>query len=158
MNTNEDTERNAVLHIVEMFLPLFSQQRWDEWIDLWADDGMLEFPFAPSGRRNSYVGKTEILAYMMPLAGKMKIEEVSYHNVYSMLDPKIVCMELGIKARIVKTGAPYNQRYISIFEMKDGKVWRYREYWNPMVSMEANGGREAWTNAIGTPEPAGGAS
>ena len=48
--------------------------------------------------------------------------------------------------------APYNQKYISIVEMKGGKVSLYREYWNPIVSMDANGGREAWTAAFGSPE------
>lgn len=74
-NTGED-ERAAALNIVELFLPLFSQKRWDEWIELWSDNGVLEFPFAPPGRRNRYVGKADILAYMTPVAGKMKVDEI----------------------------------------------------------------------------------
>jgi uncharacterized protein len=152
MSQAEENQRAAIQHILQSYLHLFAQQRWDEWIDLWADDGVLEFPFAPSGRRRRYVGKPEILAYMKPLAGRMKIEELEYFRVHPMLDPAMSCIEMGIKGRIQKTDTPYNQKYVSIIEMKGGKLSLYREYWNPIVSMDANGGRDAWTAAFGSPE------
>ena len=64
-------------------------------------------------------------------------------------------MELGIKAHITATGAPLNQKYVCFFETKGGKLWHYREYWNPLVSMDANGGRDAWTAKFGSPEREG---
>ena len=153
MSQDAETERAAIQHKVQSYLYLFAQQRWDEWIDLWADDGVLEFPFAPPGRRRRYVGKPDILAYMKPLAGRMKVEELEYFHVHSMLDPTMSCLEMGLKGRILETDASYNQKYISIVQTRGGKVSLYREYWNPIVSMDANGGRDAWTAAFGSPEP-----
>jgi uncharacterized protein YbjT (DUF2867 family)/ketosteroid isomerase-like protein len=152
VSQDAENKRAAIQHILQNYLHLFSQQRWDEWIDLWADDGVLEFPIAPPGRRRRYVGKPEILAYMKPLAGRMKVEEVEYFRVHPMLDPAMSCVEMAVRGRILKTDAPYNQKYISIIETKGGKVSRYTEYWNPLVSIDANGGREAWTAAFGSPE------
>ncbi len=152
MSQDAETERAAFQRTLQSYLQLFSQQRWDEWIDLWTEGGVLEFPFAPPGRRRRYVGKPAILAYMKPLAGRMKIDEVEDFHVRPMLDPAMSCLEMGVKGRILATGGPYNQKYISIVEMKGGKVSLYREYWNPIVSMDANGGREAWTAAFGSPE------
>jgi uncharacterized protein len=140
------------MKIVESYLPLFAQQQWDEWIDLWADDGVLEFPYAPPGRRSRYVGKSEILAYMRPLGGKMDVKEIEYQRVYPMLDPAMVVMEVGIVAEIVATGAQLRQKYVCVFQSRAGKLWQYREYWNPIASMDANGGRDAWTRAFGKPE------
>lgn len=154
MNEDPHTQRTAVQHILESYLGLFSQQRWDEWIDLWAEDGVLEFPFAPPGRRSRYVGKTEILAYMKPLGGRMKSEGVEYYRVHPMLEPRNTCFEVGLKGQITETGATYVQKYISIVETRDGKIVLYREYWNPLVSIDANGGREAWTAGFGQPEDA----
>jgi uncharacterized protein len=152
VSQDAENERAAIHHILQSYLFLFSQQRWDEWIDLWADDGVLEFPFAPLGRRRRYVGKPDILAYMKPLAGRMKLEELEYLHVHAMLDPAMSCLEMGIKGRIVETDAPYDQKYIAVVETRDGKVSLYREYWNPIVSMDANGGRDAWTAEFGSPE------
>jgi uncharacterized protein len=155
---SEDTknERAAIQHILQSYLYLFSQQRWDEWIDLWSDDGVLEFPFAPPGRRRRYVGKADILAYMKPvamrMAGRVKVAGVEYFHVHPMFNPTMSCLEMGVKGRVVETGALYDQKYISIIETKGGKLSCYREYWNPIVSMDANGGRGAWTAAFGSPE------
>ena len=156
MTQDAENERPALQQILQSYLVLFSQQRWDEWIDLWADDGVLEFPFAPPGRRSRYVGKPDILAYMKAVAvrmeGRIKSEGLEYFRVHPMLDPARACVEMGVKGRILESGAPYHQKYISIVETKDGKVSLYTEYWNPIVSMDANGGRDAWTAAFGSPE------
>jgi uncharacterized protein len=162
MSQDAENERAAIQNILQSYLSLFSQRRWDEWIDLWADDGVLEFPFAPSGRRHRYIGKPDILGYMKAVAERMgariKSEGLEYFHVHPMLDPSTICLEMGVKGRILETGAPYHQKYISIIEMKGGKVALYREYWNPIVSMDANGGRDAWTASFGSPEQEGAAS
>ncbi len=156
MSQDAQNERDAIQHIVQRYLYLFSQQSWDEWIDLWADDGVLEFPFAPTGRRSRYVGRSDILAYMKAvaerMAGRIKSEGLDSFVMHPMLDPSTFCLEMGIKGRVLETDAPYLQKYISIIETKGGKLSLYREYWNPLVSIDANGGREAWTAAFGSPE------
>jgi ketosteroid isomerase-like protein len=152
MTDVEDVERAALSRLVETFMSLFSQQRWDEWIELWADDAVLEFPFAPAGRRSRYAGKLAILAYMKPLAGRMKLDQMEYLDIHPMRDPTMACMELGIRGHIVATGASFRQKYISIIETRQGRLLRYREYWNPLIAMDANGGREAWIAAFGSPE------
>ena len=156
MSQDAENERDAMQQMVQRYLYLFSQQSWDEWIDLWADDGVLEFPFAPAGRRSRYVGKPDILAYMkavaVRMAGQIKSEGLDYFHMHPMLDPSAFCLEMAVRGRILETGAPYLQKYISIMEMRGKKLSLYREYWNPLVSMDANGGREAWTAVFGSPE------
>jgi ketosteroid isomerase-like protein len=151
-----ETARDAIQQIVQRYLYLYAQQSWDDWIDLWADDGVLEFPFAPAGRRSRYVGKADILAYMKAvparMAARIRSEGLDYFDIRPMLDPAMVCLEMGVKGRILETGAPYLQKYVSIIETRSGKLSLYREYWNPLVSMDANGGREAWTATFGSPE------
>ncbi len=156
MNQDAENERAVVQGLVQRYLYLFAQQNWDDWIDLWADDGVLEFPFAPAGRRSRYVGKSEILTYMQAvatrMAGRIQSEGLDYFRLHPMLEPSTACLEMAVKGRVLETGAPYAQKYVSIVEARDGKVSLYREYWNPLVSMDANGGREAWTAAFGSPE------
>ncbi len=38
---------------------------------------------------------------------------------------------------MLTTGKPYHQRYISVVQMKDGKIFRFRDYWNPLIVLEA---------------------
>lgn len=61
-----------------------------------------------------------------------------------MTDPSVACVELSIRGTMAGSGAPYNQRYVVIFETQDGLIKHYREYWNPLVVMNAYGGLDAW--------------
>lgn len=162
MTHSDDARPASIPTLLQSYLALYAQQRWDEWIDLWADDGVLEFPFAPAGRKSRYAGKTEILAYMKATAARMgariKSEGLEYFTVRPLEDPSAACLEMAVRGRLLETGAPYRQTYISIIETRGGKISLYREYWNPLVSIDANGGREAWTAAFGSPQPDGGAA
>src|SRR3984893_15001883 len=85
VSRDTENERAAIQHILQSYLYLFSQQRWDEWIDLWADDGVLEFPFTPAERRRRYVGTTDILDYMKPMSGRIKVKELELLPACTML-------------------------------------------------------------------------
>ena len=152
--TDTEAERAATLALTNQYLALFAQKDWAGFAALWAEDGVLEFPYAPPGRRSRYVGKADIVAYMQGVSGRMTAGGLQYYDVHPMLDPAKVCIEMGLSGTIVATGLPIAQRYVSIVETKGGRIWRYREYWNPIASMDANGGRDAWTAAFGSPETA----
>ncbi len=156
MRQDPEHEPTKLQQLVQRYLHLYSLQHWDEWIDLWTDDGVLEFPYAPAGRRCRYAGKADILAYMKAaasrMAGRIKVEGLDYFRMHPMLDPDTGCFEMAVKGRIVGTEAPYDQKYISIIETNDGRISLYREYWNPVVSIDASGGRAAWAAAFGSPE------
>ena len=128
---------------------------WKEWIELWAEDGELEFPFAPGGRQRTYRGKAEILAYMSAASGRVAVDSLAHVRLHPMLDPKAAVVELAIEGHVPESGATYNQVYVLFFETRAGKLWRYREYWNPLISIDAMGGRETWTERFGSPTAAG---
>ena len=126
--TPEETRaRKNTEKLVEAYQALIAAGRLDEWIELWAEDGVLEFPFAPKERRHAYHGRAEILAYMRAAIGRMAIEGVERVKNYQMLDPQIAVVEATIRGR-TSLGRPYNQSYVIFFETEDGKLKHYREY------------------------------
>ncbi len=139
-----DQVHSATLKLANDYLTLLSAQRWNEWIAPWADEGELDFPFAPSGRQRSYRGKDEILAYMRATAGRVAIDGIAYSRIFPMQEPQMAIAELAIRGHVPTSGVAYNQSYVAFFETRKGKLWHYREYWNPLVSIDALGGREAW--------------
>ena len=62
--SDDNAIRQHTLSIVQSYLALLSQGRWNEWGDLWADDSVLEFPYAPEVAVSRYVGRDAIVAYM----------------------------------------------------------------------------------------------
>lgn len=152
----EDELRAKTFELASAYQTLLGQGRWEDWIELWAEDGELDFPFAPVGRQRTYRGKREILAYMRATPGRVSIDGVDKIQFFAMHDPEIAVAELTVKGHIPATGAPYNQSYVLFFEARRGKLWRYREYWNPLVSIDAMGGeREDWASGFGSPAPEG---
>jgi uncharacterized protein len=149
----QDAEvRDQTLKLVESYQTLIARQRFDEWIELWAEDGSCEFPFAPEGRKRLYTGKQEIYAYMTAYPGRFAIDSIAMMRVHPMADPEVAAVELAINGRALPSGRPYNQRYVAFLEAKAGRIWRYREYWNPLISIETFSGLDAWSSGFGLPE------
>ena len=57
--SSDDETCAATLRLVGAYQSLLGQKRWETWIDLWAEDGVFDFPFAPHGRQRTYRGKAE---------------------------------------------------------------------------------------------------
>ncbi|WP_213773077.1 PhzA/PhzB family protein [Bradyrhizobium sp. dw_78] len=117
--------------------------------------GVLEFPYAPAGRRRAYQGKADILAYVKQATGKVAADAVEQMRISPMLDPGMMVVELSIKGRARANDAPYNQSFIIFFEVQDGKLRRHREYWNPLITIDAIGDRDKWTAGFGFPKEPG---
>ena len=141
---SEDVRRRTLETAQAYLLTLGDLERW---IELWHDDGVLEFPFAPPGRPTTYRGKEAILNYMRAASSRIVTEGVDDLRVHAGDDPQVVVAEISARGRLAQSGARYDQRYVCVFEMRDGLVWHYREYWNPLVSMEAYGGLDEWLAA-----------
>jgi len=143
MSPQDDKVRERTLELARSYMMLLKDRRFAEWAELWADDGVCEFPYAPEGRR-LLEGKKAIYAYMTSYPDVMAIDSVAEMRVHPMLDPEVAAVELAINGRALTTGRPYNQRYVIFIEARGGKIRRYREYWNSLISIEAFGGVDPW--------------
>lgn len=133
----DDDVREVNLGLMQQYQTLLLEHRFDEWIELWADDGICEFPFARPERPKILKGKAEILSYMTAFPSWFTVEGVDELRVYQGTDPNVVIVEMKIRAHAVDSGKPYNQRFVIVAEARDGKLSHYREYSNPLVSAEA---------------------
>ena len=139
-----EEQRKQTIETAQSYLRLLQAQDWDKWINLWADDAVLEFPFAPKNRPSVYRGKQDILTYISSTTRSIVVDSVAELNISPMFDPNMLVIELTINGHLLSNGASYNQRYVTFFEFESGKIKYYREYWNPIISIEAYGGYEAW--------------
>lgn len=146
---DQENARNQTLALLERYQMLIMSKDWDNWIELWADDGVCEFPFAPKGHVQKLVGKSDILDYMSGYPGEIEIENVLEMRVHAMAEPNVISAELSVSGRVASTGRPYNQSYVVFIETEGGKIAKYREYWNPLVTIEAYGSLDAWLSHAG---------
>ncbi|HEY9844969.1 MAG TPA: nuclear transport factor 2 family protein [Candidatus Caenarcaniphilales bacterium] len=135
--TNHNTatrERNQ--QGVKDFLALLKAKDFDKWIELWADDGIQEMPYAPPGLPAPIEVKTAIQRYSkgLPKAGsRMSCPDLT---IYPRLDPDGVLAEYRGEIDIAATNRASNNRYCALFHLHNGQAL-FKEYFNPTLLNEA---------------------
>lgn len=136
MNTKEQI-RNAAQQTFKNHLEFLSSGRIKEWVDLFKEDGILEFPYGPKDFPTSVSGKEELYEYMknFPNHFEVKFDNLLFHATE---EPTLIIAEFTSDGHALSTGKPYIQKYISVVTTDDeGKIIRYVDFWNPMVALEA---------------------
>ena len=113
----------------------------DDFLDLFAENAVFEFPFAPTGTPERLEGKVAIAQHAHRLAPVLEFGELTLGPVYRSGDTTV--FEAFCQGRGVEAGLPYDQKYICIVKLQDKKIVRYQDFWNPLVLISALGGQEA---------------
>ncbi|GAA1002541.1 hypothetical protein Aple_000800 [Acrocarpospora pleiomorpha] len=106
------------------------------WLDLFHEDIVFEFPFAPAGRPQRLNGKSEVAEYMSHLPGAIQVEEAPSVLIHETTDPETIIIEMSVKGHVTATGTPYAQSYVVVLVVKDGLITLYRDYWNPLAALD----------------------
>ncbi|MFY4722831.1 nuclear transport factor 2 family protein [Streptomyces sp. LaBMicrA B280] len=103
------------------------------WVALWAEDGLMEFPFAPDGRPRRLEGKEAIAAYMRPYPDHIDLHDFPDLRIHQTTEPGTIVVEMRGVGRMVETDAPFDMTYIAVVTVRDGRFTAYRDYWNPLA-------------------------
>ena len=121
----------------------------DRWLDLFADDAVVEFPYAPPGYPARLEGKAAIDAYFRPTPQTFPGLVFTNLRRHPTVDPDVALAEVHGSATIPTTGKRYEQDYVMVLRTRAGKIVHYREYWNVNLALEAFGGTDAVKSAVG---------
>lgn len=133
----ENTPMLTASEAMTKFMDLMVRGDIPGWMDLWHEEAIFEYPFAPPGFPQSVSGKKAIFENFKDFPKMLKFFEFTDVRRHPTLDPDTLIIEFACRGQTVATGRPYNQRYIGVVEMRGGKIFRYRDYWNPLVILEA---------------------
>ena len=111
--------------------------------DMFAVDGVLEYPYAPSGLNTPVAGRDAIVANFQRIRKLLRIDGVSNVSEIEASDPDMVVLEFSGHGKGVITNEAYDQRYISVILMRDGRIMHYKDYWNPIAFLQAVKGSKA---------------
>ncbi|RKG62644.1 nuclear transport factor 2 family protein [Corallococcus sp. AB011P] len=107
----------------------------ERWLTLFADDAVVEFPYAPSlGGSARLEGIEAIRAYFAPIT--RHFQGLTFTNVqrHPSVDPTTGWMEVHGSATLLPGNIPYEQDYVMRMQVRDGRIVHYREYWNPLAA------------------------
>lgn len=96
-----------------------------------SDDLVLELPYRSGGQPRTLVGDDAhaFMALLPKLFDRMHFVDVDVHGP---TPSGLIAAEYRSDG-VTKSGRPYPNSYAAFFEVEDGRVVRWREYFNPDV-------------------------
>jgi len=108
-------------------------------LDMVTDDIVMEFPYAPDEAVKCVKGRDKLAAYLTKIGELIQIDVISEPTVHHTLNENIIILEFSCEGKGVNTHKPYNQQYISVITLHQGKIQRYQDYWNPLIAISTLG-------------------
>jgi ketosteroid isomerase-like protein len=118
--------------VVERIHRLVAEGTVEGQAELFAADGVLEWPFAPDGVPRRLEGREAIRATFAPLGRRMRAAgrrppPVASVVVHETLDPEVVVAELAL-------GGDDPLPYVQVFRVRDGQIVSFRDYFGPRTA------------------------
>lgn len=108
------------------------------WSEMFLDDGAMEFPYALPGAPSRLDGKDAIAEYIRPYPDRIAIQRIVRRAVYH--SGNVMVVEFANDSTALSTGIQVTMSYVSVITLSGGKIKLYRDYWNPLVALQAMGG------------------
>jgi len=124
--------------VVERLIRSVSEKRWEELPDLYADDAVVEHPFAiPEPSRLE--GREQLREHFAAGAGIPV--EMEAHNVvvHETGDPEVIVAEFEYHGQSITTGRTFTVAEIWVIRVRDGRIVASRDYGNHLAFAVATG-------------------
>lgn len=108
--------------------------------DMMDEHAVMEFPYALPDVPDRLDGRDAVARHLEGLGDLIAFDRMGEPTVHPTTDPAVVIIEFEGFGRGVATGAPYDQRYISVIRTENGRIVLYRDYWNPIAVLRATKG------------------
>lgn len=121
----------------------------EDFLAMCSDDIVFQLPYAPDGMVTELRGRDALAAYLPKVAALIAFESLSTPTVHPSQDGETFTVEFSCKGHGVKTKNRYDQDYVSIIQVQNGRIIRYRDYWNPLTVLNAVGGADTLSSELG---------
>ena len=106
-----------------------------DFADLFAEDGVLTYPFGLPGQPAELRGRQAIRDYFSDRSGArdLLVMEGVEAVVRETDDPEVVVTELTHHGWSKAAEAPYRHTALGVIRVRDGQIVRYEDYMNPIA-------------------------
>lgn len=130
--------QSFVTNVAQQYLSIVKGASIDSWMDIWAEDAVVEFPCHQDQIFRRLEGRRAIHKYYQRVASAFELREERPLVTYLSSDPRVVIYEISMKFLIRSTQKVYDQDYIGVVKVRDdGRIVFYREYFDPIRAREA---------------------
>jgi ketosteroid isomerase-like protein len=113
----------------------------DHFFNLLADDVVFEFVITVPDYPRHVVGRDNLIELYRGYGSTFFLERCYDLRVHRSDRSSTVVLEYASQGKVVATGHPYSNRYISVITVKDRRVSHWRDYLDPLRVLSALAGR-----------------
>lgn len=124
--------------------------------DLFAEDGVLEYPFALPRQPRELRGRDAIRRYFGPASSSRAMSQMDGLDlvVRTTDDPEVVVTEIEHYGRSRATGEKYRFRALGVVRVRDGEIVSYQDYMDPIATARLLGRTDDLVSALTAARPA----
>ena len=102
----------------------------DGWMEIYEDDAVHEFPFAPAWMPQRLEGMAAIASYMATLPSTVRLEAWTIQQVREVDNELII--DGYVDGTRTASGSPFHMEFVWFVTHDEGRVSRFRDYMNPL--------------------------
>jgi len=111
----------------------------EDYFDLLAEDVVFEYVISVPGYPERVEGRQNIIDLYGDYDSFLTVHSADGLRVHRDADASVVVLEYQVHGASAQTGRPYDNRFVSIVTIGDGKVVRWRDYLDPVAVFDATG-------------------
>jgi uncharacterized protein len=109
----------------------------DHYFDTIADNAVFEYRYTFPGYPQRIDSREALMALYAGYGNNILLHGADALVVHRSQEPGVVILEYDVHGKIIKTGASYDNRFISVVTIKDRKIVHWRDYMDSLAAMTA---------------------
>ncbi|MEV6898459.1 nuclear transport factor 2 family protein [Amycolatopsis sp. NPDC051372] len=111
----------------------------EHFFDLLAEDLVTEFVVTVPGYPKRVEGRAALAELYRGYGDAIVLDGAGDLAVHHDREKSVITLEYSVRGRIVKTGRPYENRFVSIVTVANSKVVHWRDYLDSLAVVQALG-------------------
>jgi uncharacterized protein len=109
----------------------------DHYFDTIAHSAVFEYRYIFPGYPQRLDSRETLMALYAGYGNNILLHGADALVVHRSQDPRVVILEYDVHGKIIRTGAPYDNRFISVVTIGDRKIVHWRDYMDSLTAMTA---------------------
>jgi ketosteroid isomerase-like protein len=109
----------------------------EHYFDTLADDVLFEFRYHMPGWPEAIRGRADLMSLYSGYGNSILLERGDALAAHPSADGHVVTLEYEVHGKILKTGAAYDNRFVSIAFIEKRKIVRWRDYMDSLAAWTA---------------------
>ena len=105
----------------------------EHYFDTFADDAIFESRYHFPGWPATIRGRADLMASLSGYGKTIKLHSGDALVVHRCQDSRVVILEYDVHGKILPSGAPYDNRFLSVITIENKKIIHWRDYMDSLV-------------------------